>query len=78
MRLFKIKRRFYSSLNFEKGVVRLSVSFFLVLNAIFIDPFVTLMDSFNWGSISHNDIVSKFFPVIVMCLLVRFLHMFRQ
>ena len=24
-----------------------------------IDPFVTLMGSFNWGPISHNDIVSS-------------------
>ena len=23
-----------------------------------IDPFVTLMGNFNWGPISHNDIVS--------------------
>ena len=25
-----------------------------------IDPFVTLMCSFNWGPISRNDIVSRF------------------
>ena len=24
-----------------------------------IDPFVTLMGNFNWGPISHNDIVSS-------------------
>ena len=39
-----------------------------------IDPFVTIMGNFNWGPISHSDIVSSFSTVNV---LLQMLYLFK-